>query len=109
MSPTSSGPGQWNRHIAFRALLRRSSQNHAYPRASPRIANRGRAYRLREAPASGHARGTLVPEMGLVAMQKVEGSNPFSRFSRIPRKSAAFRWLSITSVAAESRASSSRE
>jgi len=84
MSRLSSGPGEWNRYFAFRALLRRSSQNPAYPRTSPRIANRGRSYRLRETPASGHVRGTLVSEMGLIAMQKVEGSNPFSRFFAIP-------------------------
>ena len=37
-----------------------------------------------EIPASGHIHWPLVSEMGLIAMQKVVGSNPISRFFANP-------------------------
>jgi hypothetical protein len=79
-----AGAGKWNRQVEFRALLRRSSQIAAYRRISPRISFRGRWRQPREAPASRHLCHQPVSEMGLIAMQKVEGSNPFSRFTRDP-------------------------
>jgi hypothetical protein len=36
-----------------------------------------------ETPANGHIHARLASKMGLIAMQKVEGSNPFSRFFAI--------------------------
>jgi hypothetical protein len=74
--------GKSNRPLAFRALLRRSSQITAYRRISARIADCGRLPRRCETPASGHIRCPLVSETGLIAMQKVESSNLFSRFTR---------------------------
>jgi hypothetical protein len=65
----------------FRAEVPKSLHIGAYPR---RIADRGRLPRRCEAPASGHIYCPLVSEMGLIAMQKVEGSNPFSRFFANP-------------------------
>ena len=53
-------------------------------RTSARIADRGRPPHRYETPASRHLCRWPVSKMGLIAMQKVEGSNPFSRFSRIP-------------------------
>jgi hypothetical protein len=37
-----------------------------------------------EIPANEHIRCWPEPKMGLIAMQKVEGSNPFSRFHECP-------------------------
>jgi hypothetical protein len=73
---------KWNRLLRFRALPRRSFQIAAYRRISARISDHGRLSRRSEVPASGHIFCPLVSEMGLIAMQKVEGSNPFSRFAR---------------------------
>jgi hypothetical protein len=78
-----------NRPLAFRALLRRSSQIAAYRRTSARIADRSRLLRRDETPASGHIHRRLVSEMGLIAMQKVVGSNPISRFASNPYKWAS--------------------
>jgi hypothetical protein len=38
--------------------------------------------RLYEIPANKHIGRRSAVEVGLIAMQKVEGSNPFSRFLR---------------------------
>lgn len=54
----------------------------AYRCISTRIAGRGRLPRCYEIPASGYIRGARVSETGLIAMQKVVGSNPISRFER---------------------------
>jgi len=40
--------------------------------------------RYYEIPASRHIQRARTTETGVVAMQKVEGSNPFSRFNAIP-------------------------
>jgi hypothetical protein len=78
----SGRPGQqWNLPLAFRALPRRSSQIAAYRRTSARIADRGRPPRRYETPASRHLCRWPVSKMGLIAMQKVVGSNPISRFA----------------------------
>jgi hypothetical protein len=65
-------------HCGFRALGRASARNGAYPRV--RIRCRRLPARQCEGPASRHIRGVRLLEPGLIAMQKVEGSNPFSRF-----------------------------
>jgi hypothetical protein len=45
-----------------------------------------RAYWLgrKKTPASRHIHGAQLSETGLIAMQKVVGSNPISRFDRNP-------------------------
>lgn len=53
----------------------------AYPHAFP---DRARLRRRCEIPANKPIHYQLGSEIRLIAMQKVEGSNPFSRFSRIP-------------------------
>jgi hypothetical protein len=45
-----------------------------------RIADRGRLPRRYETPASCYIRGARLSETGVIAMQKVVGSNPISRF-----------------------------
>jgi hypothetical protein len=69
-----------NRALGFRALLRRSSQIAAYRRISGRISERTHLPAHYEIPASCYIRGARLLEIGVIAMQKVEGSNPFSRF-----------------------------
>jgi hypothetical protein len=56
----------------------------AYRRISARIPDLGRLQRRHEAPANEHIRLLIGVEVGLIAMQKVEGSNPFSRFASNP-------------------------
>jgi hypothetical protein len=56
----------------------------AYRRISARIPDLGRLQRRHEAPANENIRCRLGLEIGVVAMQKVEGSNPFSRFASNP-------------------------
>lgn len=72
-----------NHHLGFRALLRRSSQIASYRRISARIPDRGRLPPRYKTPASSHIHRPLVSKTGVIAMQKVEGSNPFSRFASI--------------------------
>ena len=62
----------------------------AYPHAFP---DRGRLQSYYEAPANEAIRCLPALEGGLIAMQKVEGSNPFSRFPGKPRSGGAFRCL----------------
>jgi hypothetical protein len=83
---------KWNRSSQFRELLRRSSQIAAHRRISARIADRGRLPRRYGIPASGHNRRSPASEMGLIAMQKVVGSNPISRFfaNRLHRGGSAW-------------------
>jgi hypothetical protein len=64
--------------------LRRSSQIAAYRRISTRIPDRGRPSRHYETPASRYIRGARLSQTFLIAMQKVEGSNPLRRFAEIP-------------------------
>jgi hypothetical protein len=65
----------------------------AYPRALP---DRDRLPRRDETPASDHILLPLVPKTGLIAMQKVEGSNPFSRFPTKPLQTGASSFLGRT-------------
>jgi hypothetical protein len=51
----------------------------AYRRISAHIPDLGRLQRRYEAPANEHIRCRSGLEIGLIAMQKVDGSNPFSR------------------------------
>ncbi len=57
--------------------MRTSARNAAYPRVSEIDAFRRASAK---APASRHIREARCLEPGLIAMRKVEGSNPFSRF-----------------------------
>jgi hypothetical protein len=72
--------GESNHQLGFRALVRTSARMAAYRRISARIFDHGRLQRHREIPANEPIRCQLASETGLIAMQKVEGSNPFSRF-----------------------------
>jgi hypothetical protein len=83
--------GKSNRHPGFRALLRRSSQIAAYRRISLRITDRDRLPRRYKIPASRHIHCSPFSETGLIAMQKVVGSNPISRSHEKPRSDGAFR------------------
>jgi hypothetical protein len=56
----------------------------AYWRISARIPDFGRPQCRHEAPANEHIRCRSGLEVDLIAMQKVEGSNPFSRFFANP-------------------------
>jgi hypothetical protein len=56
----------------------------------------GRLPRWYEAPASGHIHCPLVSETGVIAMQKVVGSNPISRFFANPLHVG---WLVLARVA----------
>jgi hypothetical protein len=49
-----------------------------------RIRDWGLQARYYESPASCDIRAAPLPQIGLIAMQKVEGSNPFSRFASNP-------------------------
>jgi hypothetical protein len=73
-----------NRHLGFRALMRTSARMAAYRCISARIPDRGCLQRRYEIPANRHIRCRSGLEVGLIAMQKVEGSNPFSRFASNP-------------------------
>src|SRR5213083_3119786 len=53
----------------------------AYPHAFPNCSRLPRCY---EIPANAHIRYQPGSEMGLIAMQKVVGSNPISRFFENP-------------------------
>jgi hypothetical protein len=79
-----AGTEESNRHLGFRALTRTSARIAAYRRISARIADRGCSPRRCETPASCHFRDAQISETGLIAMQKVVGSNPISRFTSIP-------------------------
>jgi hypothetical protein len=59
----------------------------AYPHAFP---DRGRLRCRYETPATEHIRCQPRSKAGLIAMQKVEGSNPFSRFPQKPRFGGVF-------------------
>jgi len=72
-------PGS-NRLRCFRELLARSSRIAAHQRISARIPDRRFLRRHYEIPASCHIRSAWFTETGVVAMQKVVGSNPISRF-----------------------------
>jgi hypothetical protein len=90
-TPTIVSARESNRRLRFRALLRRSSQIAAYRRISARIPDRGRLPRRYKTPARDHVRFALASETGVIAMQKVVGSNPISRFQEKPRSGWAFR------------------
>jgi hypothetical protein len=61
----------------FCAEVPKSLHIGAYPRV---LLIADRLPRRNETPASGHIRWPPASKTGLIAMQKVEGSNPFSRF-----------------------------
>ena len=84
-----------NRHLGFRALVRTSARNRAYRRISLHIASPGRPPQWREIPVKRYIRDARHSEIGVVAMQKVEGSNPFSRLigSPLPERASAFSGL----------------
>jgi hypothetical protein len=65
----------------FCAEVPKSLHIGAYPRV---LLIEGGLPRCYESPASGDIRCPLVSETGVIAMQKVEGSNPISRFASIP-------------------------
>jgi hypothetical protein len=82
---------RWNQTVTsdfghFCAEVPKSLHIGAYPRV---FADRSRLPRRYKTPASSRIRCPLVSEMGLIAMQKVEGSNPFSRLRKTP-SSAGF-------------------
>src|SRR3954454_14750276 len=79
------GGGKSNLHLGFRALVRTSGRMAACRRISAHIRDLGRLQRLYEAPANEHIRYRSRLEPGLIAMQKVEGSNPISRSQEKPR------------------------
>jgi hypothetical protein len=65
----------------FCAEVPKSLRIGAYPRISLIDASCGTYY---ETPASCDIRGGRLSEIGVIAMQKVEGSSPFSRFASNP-------------------------
>jgi hypothetical protein len=62
----------------------------AYPRIPPHTFPRAPLAAEQEGAANRQLSRHRKSEARLIAMQKVEGSNPFSRFARKPRRGGAF-------------------